>query len=223
MRMDDATWSDKLLDAMIRADRAGAAAVVEDALAEGMTAPSVLTNVLDPTLVRIGELWEREASSLAQTFVAAKVAEDILLRCVPEDRTLSLPSKGRVVIGNIEDDFHGVGRRIVGTFLQAAGWDVVDLGNDVPAEEFVAKAIEVGARVIGASAMMYTTGQNIRKLRDLIDQRSLAPRLKLAVGGAVFGWRPGLVEEVGGDGTARNAAGADALFTRLQAEVEASS
>ncbi|MFA7176187.1 MAG: hypothetical protein WC114_02975, partial [Smithellaceae bacterium] len=66
------------------------------------------------------------------------------------------------------------------------------------------------------SAMMHTTALNIRKLRDLIDARGLNHQLKLAVGGAVFNWRPDLVAEVGGDGTARNATGVDALFQRLR-------
>lgn len=107
----------------------------------------------------------------------------------------------------------------MGLFLAAAGWEVHDLGNDVPAEELLEKAIEVGACVVGASAMMQTTALNIRKLRQLIDQRGLTERIKLAVGGAVFNWRPDLVAEVGGDGTAHNAIGADELFMRLQAEV----
>jgi methanogenic corrinoid protein MtbC1 len=86
--------------------------------------------------------------------------------------------------------------------------------------QFVDKAIEVGAFVVGASAMMQTTALNIRKLRDLIDARGLKGRLKLAVGGAVFNWRPELVAEVGGDGTSGNAAVVDTLFQRLQAEAK---
>ncbi|NLF92562.1 MAG: hypothetical protein GX564_01635 [Oligosphaeraceae bacterium] len=153
--------------------------------------------------------------SLTQTFVASKIAEDVLLRCVskPEENNL----RGTpVVIGNIEDDFHSLGRRIVGSFLRATGWEVHDLGNDVTAEQFVDKAIDVGASVVGVSAMMQTTALNIRKLRNLIDIRKLNHQLKLAVGGAVFNWRPELVAEVGGDGTARNATGVDALFQSLR-------
>ena len=124
------------------------------------------------------------------------------------------------MIGNIEDDFHSLGRRIVGVFLTVAGWDVYDLGNDVTAEQFLGKALEVGACVIGASAMMQTTALNIRSLRELIDVRGLTDRIKLAVGGAVFNWRPELVAEVGGDGTTQNAIGADELFMRLQSEAQ---
>lgn len=209
--------SEKLLGAMINADRSGAAALIEQALAGGIHPRQVIAGILDPAIVKLGRLWEQETMSLAQNFVASKIAEDALLRCIPE-RNADLRTKGAIVIGNIEDDFHSLGRRTVGLFLTAAGWDVHDLGNDVPAEEFLEKALEVNACVIGASAMMQTTALNIRKLRRLIDERGLAARIKLAVGGAVFNWRPDLVAEVGGDGTACNAVGADELFMRLQAE-----
>lgn len=210
--------SDKLLNAMINADRAAAATLIEQALADGIEPQQVIANILDPAIVQLGRLWEEEAMSLAQNFVASKIAEDTLLRCIP-DKKDSTRAKGAVVIGNIEDDFHSLGRKTVSLFLSAAGWDVHDLGNDVPAEEFLEKALEVNACVIGASAMMQTTALNIRKLRRLIDERGLTGRIKLAVGGAVFNWRPDLVDEVGGDGTCHNAVGADELFMRLQAEV----
>lgn len=205
-----------LLNCMINADRKGAAEIVESALARSMPPAQVISDILDPAIVRLGQMWEEEAMSLAQNFVASKIAEDTLLRCLPDNE--GKPHKGIAVIGNIEDDFHSLGRKTLGLFLQAAGWQIIDLGNDVPAELFLETALQENASVIGASAMMQTTALNIKKLRLLIDERGLGQRLKLAVGGAVFNWRPEMVLEVGGDGTARNAVGADRLFTRLQAE-----
>ena len=208
-------WTDQLFNAMITADRREAFGVMDRMMAAGVNSQSIIDDVLDPTLIRLGDLWEQDAVSLTQTFVASKIAEDVLLRCVSASGKTA--KRGApVVIGNIEDDFHSLGRRIVGSFLRAGGWEVHDLGNEVTAEQFVDKAIEVGASVVGASAMMHTTALNIRKLRDLIDARGLNHQLKLAVGGAVFNWRPDLVAEVGGDGTARNATGVDALFQRLR-------
>lgn len=219
--MNTPNWSERLLETMMSADRVGAARVIDEALAEGMLPGNVITSILDPALFQIGQLWGERMVSLAQTIVGAKIAEDVLLRCLPgREAVLAIPRKGAAVIGNIEDDYHSLGRRMIASFLGAAGWDVHDLGNDVQAEQFVDKAIEVGAFVMGASAMMQTTALNIRKLRDLIDARKLQSRLKLAVGGAVFNWRPELVSEVGGDGTAQNAAGVDALFERLQTEAK---
>jgi methanogenic corrinoid protein MtbC1 len=216
--MNPQELSEKLLAAMVNADRSAAAEIIGQALAAGIEPRQVITDILDPAIVHLGRLWEEETMSLAQNFVASKIAEDTLLRCIPEN-TGHAHAKGAVVIGNIEDDFHSLGRKTVSLFLSAAGWDVHDLGNDVPAEEFLSKALEVNACVIGASAMMQTTALNIRKLRQLIDDRGLTGRIKLAVGGAVFNWRPDLVAEVGGDGTAHNAIGADELFMRLQALV----
>ena len=217
--MNRQEWSGQLLAFMINADRAGAAALVDGALADGIEPSQVIADILDPAIVQLGRLWEEETMSLAQNFVASKIAEDTLLRCIPEN-SASQQTKGAVVIGNIEDDFHSLGRKTVGLFLAAAGWEVHDLGNDVPAEDFLEKALEVGACVIGASAMMQTTALNILKLRELIDTRGLAGQIKLAVGGAVFNWRPDLVAEVGGDGTVHNAVGADELCMRLQGQVQ---
>jgi len=210
--------SDKLLSAMVKSDRPGASALIDQAHAEGISSLDIIAHILDPAIVELGRLWEEDAMSLAQNYVAAKICEDALLRCIPE-KSDNLRVKGVAVIGNIEDDFHSLGRKAVGLFLKAAGWEVHDLGNDVPAEEFLQKALEVNACVIGCSAMMQTTALNILKLRQLIDEQGLTERIKLAVGGAVFNWRPELVAEVGADGSAHNAVGADQLFMRLQTEV----
>lgn len=206
-----------LIERIRLADRQSANALL-DAWAAEHGYEHLLTHVLDPTLILIGEEWcSSETFTLAQVYVAAKVTEDVLskiaeLRKMPSE---GRPPKGPVVIGNIEEDFHALGRRMVGTFLRAEGWIVHDLGNDVPATVFVDKALKLGARVIGVSAMMMTTARNIRRVRDEIDSRSLTGRIQLAVGGAVFRVCPGLVEEVGGDGTAPNALGAAGLFDRL--------
>ena len=206
------------LIAMIQqADRQGAGRLL-DAWGDEHGYERLLAEVLEPTLLMIGEDWRSsEAFTLAQAYVAAKVAEDALLKIAErkKDGALAPAGKGPVVIGNIEEDFHSLGRRMLGIFLAADGWVVHDLGNDVPAALFVDKAVEVNARVIGVSAMMLTTAHNIKQLRLELDRRGLSGRIQLAVGGAVFLVRPGLDREVGGDGTARTALEATALFSRL--------
>ncbi len=206
-----------LIERIHLGDRGGANALL-DAWALESGYEHLLAEVLEPALLVIGEEWNSsETFTLAQVYVAAKVTEDLLgkivaLRKIPSG---GQPAKGPVLIGNIEEDFHALGRKMVGTFLRAEGWDVHDLGNDVPAALFVDKAQEISARVIGVSAMMMTTACNIKRVREEIDQRGLTGRIQLAVGGAVFHVCPGLAEEVGGDGTAANALGAGGLFERL--------
>lgn len=120
-----------------------------------------------------------------------------------------------VILTNIEDDFHALGRKMIGTFLTASGWQVHDLGNDMLAEDIVDEAEKLNAPIIGVSAMMYTSALNIKKVRQEIDRRNLQDKIKLAVGGAIFKVRPQLVDEVGGDGTASSATQVPELFSRL--------
>jgi methanogenic corrinoid protein MtbC1 len=209
-----------LIERIRLADRQGANALL-DAWGAEYGYERLITDVLDPALILIGEEWSASGTfTLAQVYIAAKVTEDVLSKIASVRKLASegRPPKGPVVIGNIEEDFHSLGRRMVGTFLRAEGWIVHDLGNDVPATVFVDKALEVGSHVIGVSAMMMTTARNIRRVRDEIDSRGLTGRIRLAVGGAVFCVCPGLVEEVGGDGTAPDALAAPGLFDRLWEE-----
>ena len=207
----------RLIDLIKQADRAGANALLAGWAAEhGLE--RLLAEVLEPALHQIGHEWRSaETCSLAQAYVAARVVEDALtIVTAPGSSAAPVATvKGPVVIGNTEDDFHALGRRMVGIFLRSEGWAVHDLGNDVLAETFVDKAVEVGARVIGVSAMMLTTARNIRKIRAEIDRRHLTGRIQLAVGGAVFLAVPELLAEVGGDGTAPNAMAVPRLFDQL--------
>lgn len=208
---------DQLLNHMLRADRAAANALVDEWAGEH-SYEQAITELLEPALAGFGRLWATDEDvNLAQGYMSAKIAEDIMAKAFSERSPEAAPDKlkGPVVIGNIEDDYHALGRKLIVTFLRLAGWDVIDMGNDVMAEEFVDRAVESGARVICVSAMMYITAVNIKKLRAEIDRRELEDRVQLAVGGAVFLLRPELVGEVGGDGTAPNALAVPELMDQL--------
>lgn len=207
----------RLIELIQKADRQGANLLL-DTWADEFGYEKLLKEVLEPTLLLIGEEWRTaESFTLAQAYVAAKVAEDALIKTAAgtKDSNISKPTKGPVVIGNIEEDFHSLGRKMLGTFLEADGWIVHDLGNDVPAVEFVDTAVKIGARIIGVSAMMQTTALNIKKLRLELDRRNLSGHIQLAVGGAVFMVCPGLEKDIGGDGTTRTAIDAPVLFEKL--------
>jgi methanogenic corrinoid protein MtbC1 len=214
----DRNYSQDLLHAIERADRAGAREIIE-AWAEGRSFERVVPELLSPTLEAFGTIWSQGDSgvSLATGYVASKVAEDVLARLLEEAKAAghSHPTKGPVVLGNVEDDFHPLGRKMVVAFLRTNGWEVVDLGVDVAPTQFVDQAEASGAKIIGASAMMHTTAKNVVRIREEIDRRGLTGRLRLAVGGAVFKLRPELVEAFGGDGTAASAVEASALFETL--------
>jgi methanogenic corrinoid protein MtbC1 len=209
---------------VLEADRAGAAALLDEAVEErGFRA--VIAELLEPTLRMVGERFAKDRLSLAQGYVAGKIAEDLLEKLDAAAQSAGTasavgdqPGPRIAVIGNAEDDYHALGRRMVSAFLRVDGWRVEDLGNDVLAEAFVDRAQETGASVIGVSAMMLTNALNIAKIRKELDRRGLSGKIKLAVGGAVFVMRPELVAEVGGDGTAATAMDAPGLFRSLSGE-----
>jgi methanogenic corrinoid protein MtbC1 len=213
---------ERLYATILDARRDEATGILRSA-AESAGFPAAVSEILEPTLRLIGERWNADGISLAQAYVAGKVAEDALALmaadAIARDRMASEP-RGATVICNAEDDYHGLGRRMVATFLRIDGWDVLDLGNDVIATRLVDEAERVGASVVGVSAMMLTNAKNIGKIREELIRRGLADSIKLAVGGAVFAMRPELVQEVGGDGSASTAMEAPALFERLSAEAK---
>lgn len=176
-------------------------------------------DILENFLDRLGTDWQKSKLSLAQVFVATKIVEDILDSDLEyplgSDKNTIYELKGPIVIGNIEDDFHGLGRKIVIAFLKASNWEIIDLGNDTSPEEFVDVAIESNSKLIVISAMMYTTACNIKRVREILDERKLSGKIKIAVGGAVFRLRPELVDEVGADGTSITAMNAPSYFLNL--------
>jgi methylmalonyl-CoA mutase cobalamin-binding domain/chain len=206
-----------VIDAILEGERELANSLLDNYAAACGSYRIAMSEVLEPVLEEIGIKWAEENTSLAQGYVAGKVAEDMLFKIIQDEQELLQKQevKGTVVLGNIEDDFHSLGRKLVSIFLQSAGWIVHDLGSDVSPEEFVDKAVETGACIIGVSAMMYTTSANIKKVRDELDRRNLSGKIMLAVGGAVFRLRPELTHEVGGDGTAANGYQVPQLFAEL--------
>lgn len=208
---------DKLMDALLQADKEKAVEIITE-WAEVHTYKHTLINLFQPVLDRFGELWFKGEISLAQGYVAGLIAEEVFVIASTsgEFANAGVDNNKIAVIGNAEDDYHALGRKLLVIFLKMAGWQIYDVGNDVVAKEFVDKAVETGASVIGVSAMMYTTANNIRKIRDELDARNLTGKIQLAVGGAIFRLRPELCSEVGGDGTADNALDANELFMKLK-------
>jgi 5-methyltetrahydrofolate--homocysteine methyltransferase len=111
-----------------------------------------------------------------------------------------------VVIGSVHGDLHDIGKNLVGIMLQGAGFEVIDLGNDVPAERFVDAAVKEGAPVIGLSALLTTTMTTMGRVVELIRERGLAGRIKVIVGGAPVSGE--FAKEIGADAHGYDAANA---------------
>lgn len=120
---------------------------------------------------------------------------------------------GKVVIGTVEGDIHDIGKTLVATMLSASGFEVYDLGVSVPLQKFVDKAGEVGADIVGLSALLTTTMVKQRKIIEDLAQAGLRPQVKVMVGGAPVtrSW----ADEIGADGYSEDAMGAVTVAKQL--------
>lgn len=162
----------------------------------------------------VGDLFEEGEyflPELMRSAEAMKAAMEIFTPILSEGK--GQRSFTRVVIGTIEGDIHDIGKTLVASMLSAEGFEVYDLGADVPISDFVDKAIEVDAQLICISALLTTTMMGSKRLIDLLIEKGIRDKFKVLVGGAPVTkkWS----EDIGADGTAENAISAVKLAKKL--------
>lgn len=205
-------------EAVIETDKEAAFAVVDRALASGLSAEDVVFKVVIPAVEEMmADITRDPDANLAQHFMTAQIAAEVTEKMLEK---FAHPPEivGRVVIGTAAGDLHSLGKRIVMGCLKALMVEVVDLGVNVPAEKFVDAAVDRQADVIAVSAMMVhtATGDNgARKVRQLLDERGLAGRIKLVVGGAPYRFDNDLYKIVGADGWAADGIAAGKMIVDL--------
>ena len=212
-------------EAVFETDKEAAFAVVDDALARGLSAEQIVFEVVIPAVeVMMSNIVKDPDANLAQHFMTAQIAAEVTEKML---KLFAAPPEivGRVVIGTAQGDLHSLGKRIVTGCLKALMVDVVDLGVNVPAERFVEVALEQDAQVIAVSAMMVHTATGEggpRRVRELLQARGLEDRLRLIVGGAPYRFDDTLYRRVGADAWAADGVSAGRVITELIREVRRS-
>jgi len=204
-----------IVNAVLSFDEAKVNEAVRKALNQGQD-PIQIVDELGSALRIVGKKFDEGEFFLMHLVAAAepvqKVIKDVL---EPEmiKRKEQRRSLGRVVLGTVAGDIHDIGKNIVGSMLFAAGFEVYDIGKDIPPEQFVAKAKEVNADIVGASALLSTSLPMQREIVKGIVAAGMRDRVKLIFGGAPVTeeW----VKEIGGDGYADNAVEAVNVAKRL--------
>lgn len=180
--------------------------MVQEALAQGLAPGEVLNRGLLAGMDVVGEQFRLREIFLPDVLLAARAMYAGLDVLRPHLAREGVPTAGTVVIGSVKGDLHDIGKNLVGIMLKGAGFEVVDLGNDVAPERFVEAAERTGARVIGMSALLTTTMTGMGRVVELVKSRGLAPRVKTIVGGAPVTDR--FAREIGADAYAFDAASA---------------
>ena len=198
--------------AVLNGDEASAAALARDALAGGIAALEAIEQGLVPGIRRAGALWEEGEYFLPELVTAAQAMKAAMAVLQPVlERDGASHEIGRVVIGTVQGDIHDIGKTLVATMLSANGFAVADEGAGVSVARFVARARELDADLVCASALLTTTMGQQKLLVEAM--RAAGLRAKVMIGGApvTHGW----AEKIGADGHADNAIGAVLVARRL--------
>ena len=192
-----------------------AVALAESAVAAGIDVRACIEQGYVAGIEEVGRLWaegEYFLPELMQGADAMKAAMDVLRPALigAGEPAAAGPT---VVIGTVKGDIHDIGKTLVGTFLEANGFRVIDLGRDVPLADFVDAAVREKASVIGMSALLTTTMPGTGEVVRMLEHRGLRSRLAVMVGGAPV--TRAYAESIGADGYAANAVEAVAEARRL--------
>jgi corrinoid protein of di/trimethylamine methyltransferase len=211
--------ADRLFEAMtksiIEGEAEEARELASKALKEGIKPLEAIDKGFVPGINEVGRSFgcqEMFMPDLVRAGEAMKAAFSVLEPAMTREGSERPPS-GKVVIGTVKGDIHEIGKNLVATMMVANGFQVHDIGVDAPAEAFVAKAKEVGADLIGASALLTTTMPAQQEIIRKLKEADLRPRIKVIIGGAPVTreW----VKEIGADGFSDDALGAVRVATDL--------
>ena len=211
--------SEELFSAMrqsiIDGEAEQAADLARQALARGLDPLAAIDQGFVPGVLHVGEQFGCGEMFLPDLVLAGEALKAAVAVLEPEmqRRGVQRQTLGKVVLGTVKGDIHEIGKTLVGAMLTAHGFEVYDLGVDVPFAQFAATAREVGADIVGVSALLTTTMAGQRAVIQALEEADLRPQVKVMVGGAPVTRR--WAEEIGADGYGEDAIAAVAVARRL--------
>ncbi|MDR1943718.1 MAG: corrinoid protein [Synergistaceae bacterium] len=213
MTRDLADLHKKLSDAVVNMEEEETAALSEEVVSNGYDAYEAIDMGLASGMERAGVLFEEEEYFIPELLMcsdAMYAGLDVLRPHLPRDNSAG---RLKMVIGVVEGDTHDIGKNLVKIMFESAGFEVIDLGRDIPPEVFVEKAIEHEVDLIGLSTLMTTTMKGMGRVVELLKVRGARERCKVMVGGGPIS--QSFADRIGADGYACNAAEAVRLAKEL--------
>jgi methanogenic corrinoid protein MtbC1 len=175
---------DALAQAICELDEKKAMEQVEGKIRDGIPAMEIVKSCNEGMLA-IGELFSKGEYFISQLLFSAEILKGVMKRLDPLMKGSGpATSAGKVVMGTVKGDIHDIGKNIVVTLLRGSGFEVVDLGVDVPALRFVEAVEKSGAKVLGLSALLNLTYPEMKSVVEMIAKAGLREQVKIIVGGA---------------------------------------
>lgn len=198
-------------DAIVSGKKSLVTALINAELANGKTPDEVINDMLIPALQKVGDLYEQRVYFLPQLIYSAEAAHTAFDYLEKHFASSGTKKKKKVVMATVKGDIHDIGKNLVSMLLRNHGFNVIDLGKDVPAQTIIDTAAEQDADIIGLSALITTTAQEMAVVISMAQQRRL--RAKVIVGGAVI--TEDYAGSIGADAYAPDAAGAVKAVSKL--------
>lgn len=211
----DVPKDDKLFEAVVKGRSKKIEELVKEALDNGADAQSIIDKSLIPAITHVGKLFDKQIYYLPQLISSAETMElgiGVLEPVLAQNKDKE--PLGTIVMATVEHDIHDIGKNLVVLMLKNYGYDVIDLGKDVPAETIIEAAKEHNADIIGLSALMTTTMMEMKKVVNLVKENNMDTLV--IIGGAVI--TQGFADEIGADGYSEDAQNAVEVVGKLLAE-----
>jgi len=174
---------DRIANSVERFEAEKTRELCEQALQAGISAYNIVMEGIAKGLRMVGEKFEAGEYFLTELIMAGEAAKESFEVLKPHFTLKGAKLKGKVVIGTVKGDLHNIGKDIVAEILRGSGFEVFDLGVDVPAEKFVEKTKDINANIIGISCLLSTTLPNIEQDVKAIEKAGLRDRVKIIIGG----------------------------------------
>ncbi len=193
----------KLRDTVVNLDIEGVKKASEDVLNAGIPAYRAVIEGMAKGMEIVGQKYEDGEYFLAELIMAGETMKEGMMVLEPHLKAGDIKAAGKVIIGTVRGDLHDIGKNVVITLLRAANFDVVDLGVDISAEQFVEAVQKHNPDIVAMSALLTTTMIEMENVINSLKKAGLRGKLKVIIGGAPI--TPEYAKKIGADAAARDA------------------
>ena len=203
----------EISEGVMNGDAAAVTAKVQEALEAGIEASHILNEGMIATMAEVGRLFEEGEYFVPEMLISARAMQAGLGLLKPFLVESNIQSTGKVAIGTVKGDLHDIGKNLVAMMMEGAGFEVIDLGNDVSPDKFVAAVRDSGAQIIAMSALLTTTMPAMTTTIQALQAAGMRDQVKVIIGGAPITQE--YAEQIGADGFAPDASRAVSIAKSL--------
>jgi len=203
----------KLHEAVLTGNAPAAVAAARQALDAGIEPVELVNHAISPAMDEVGRLYEAGEYFVPELLLAARATKEVFQLIRPLLAQKDIQPVARVVLGTVQGDLHDIGKNLVGAMLEGSGFEVIDLGVNVPPEKFVLAVEEKQARIVGLSALLTTTMPAMKTTLDVFRTTGIRDRVKVMIGGAPI--TQSYANSIGADAYGENAAAAVDIARKL--------